>query len=60
MNTVHNQAGELAARNGAIRAAPQNLKIITQPWKDWYAGYDAATTDGANLKLDSNFSKRKA
>ena len=56
MNTAHYEAGRIAAQSGEFRAAPSNLKIITQPWRDWYAGYDEATESGDNKKLTSNYS----
>jgi len=59
MNSLHHQAGFQAAIKGDFRAAPENLKIITQPWRDWYLGFDAATESGKNKNLTSCYSNRK-
>ena len=57
---IHYRAGQIATKRGESRAAPSNLKIVTQPWRDWYAGFDAATIAGNNSKLNTSFSLRKA
>jgi hypothetical protein len=58
MSTLHYQTGYLAAKSGAFRAAPNNLKIVTPAWRDWYEGYDAATMEGVNKQLNKTFSLR--
>lgn len=60
MESIHYKAGVMAAKRGEFRAAPANLKIVTTPWRDWYAGYDAATRGDANTKLSTSFSLRTA
>ncbi|MEE9222999.1 MAG: hypothetical protein V3V40_06040 [Nitrosomonadaceae bacterium] len=58
MKSTHYRAGEKAAKDGEFRAAPVRLKIITPPWRDWYAGFDSAVRAGKHPQLDSNFSLR--
>lgn len=60
MESIHYNAGALAAKRGEFRAAPANLKIVTTPWHEWYAGYDAATRGDGNAKLSTSFSLRTA
>ena len=58
--SIHFKAGERAAKSGEFRAAPSNLKILTQPHRDWYAGFDSFTRAGGNPKLNESFSLRIA
>jgi hypothetical protein len=59
MERIHYKAGQAAAIAGGFRAAPSNLKIITQPWRDWYAGFDAAVQQGKHPKLTASFNLRR-
>ena len=59
METLHYLAGHKAAETGKFRAMPSNIPILSQAWRDWYAGYDCATENGKNTTMTKNFSLRK-
>ena len=59
MNSLHYTDGYNAAKQGGWRVPPSNLKVVTQPWRDWYAGFDASVQDGKHPGLSSSFSARE-
>ncbi len=50
--------GVTAAIDGDFRAAPKSLKILTDGWRQWYKGFDAATATGNNAVLNNKFAIR--
>jgi len=56
MSKLHYQAGYNSAKSGKFRAAPNNLKILSDQWREWYLGFDECTREGGNIKLDESFS----
>lgn len=59
MDNEHCSAGYKAAQQGAWRAAPKALKIVSPEWKAWYAGFDAGVKAGEHSGLDDTFSARR-